>query len=120
MLLPKYTKSFSDFLPNGTFNHSFNIYDGYATIKPGLKKHIEFKRHNLVQDRMDKKYDFIFCRNVMIYFDDKLKMKVLELFYNSLKDDGFFIIGYYDMLPVESKSLFEVYDSKTRIYKKIK
>ncbi len=120
ILLPKYTKSFSAFLPNGTFNDSFNITESSATIKLELKRHVEFKRHNLVQDEMNKKHDFIFCRNVMIYFDDILKLKVLQLFYDSLKDDGFLIIGYYDMLPKESKALFKVYDSKTRIYTKIK
>ena len=54
----------------------------------------------------------------MIYFDDKLKNKVVKLFYDSLKPGGFFVIGYYDMLPEESKELFDVYDSRTRIYRK--
>jgi chemotaxis protein methyltransferase CheR len=54
----------------------------------------------------------------MIYFDDVLKMKVLKLFHSCLKEGGFFIIGYYDMLPIEHRNLFELYDSTTRIYRK--
>jgi chemotaxis protein methyltransferase CheR len=86
-----------------------------------LKQHVEFQRHNLVHDGMQRTFKIIFCRNVMIYFDDALKMKVLELFHDSLDNDGFFIIGYYDMLPYESKDLFTLYCPTTRIYtKKIK
>jgi chemotaxis protein methyltransferase CheR len=55
----------------------------------------------------------------MIYFDDALKMKVLKLFHGSLEKDGFFVIGYYDMLPDDAKQYFKVYDSKMKIYTKI-
>jgi chemotaxis protein methyltransferase CheR len=119
-LLTKYAKSFSAFLPNGNLEDCFTYGESEVKVKNELKKHVKFKIHNLVQDKMDEKFNVIFCRNVMIYFDDSLKMKVLQLFHDSLEDDGFFIIGYYDMLPYESKVLFEVYDSKTRIYKKVK
>lgn len=81
---------------------------------------IDFQQHNLVKDPMYRKFDFIFCRNVMIYFDDLLKMKVLELFYNSLNDDGLFIIGYYDAMPNDYKKFFEIFDPQTKTYRKIK
>jgi len=120
MLMNKYSKTFSKYILNGKIEDFFNYKEDEALIKDEFRKHIEFKQHNLAQDSIDKKFDIIFCRNVMIYFDNDLKKKVLKLFYDSLEDDGFFIIGYYDMLPYESKELFEVYDSKTRVYKKIK
>ena len=96
----------------------FDFNELHATIKPQYKPHITFLRHNLVHDEMSEKHDIIFCRNVMIYFDEKLKNKVLRLFYDSLNDDGYLIIGYYDIMPDLGKQLFEVYDIKTRIYKK--
>ena len=119
ILMKKYISSFSKFLPDGDLNDSFEFGDEFLKIKPDLKRHVTFEKHNLVQDEMNQKFDVIFCRNVMIYFDDGLKMKVLKRFYDSLDDNGFFIIGYYDMLPTESKELFKVYDLKTRIYKKV-
>ncbi|OFY95417.1 MAG: hypothetical protein A3K10_13705 [Bacteroidetes bacterium RIFCSPLOWO2_12_FULL_31_6] len=119
ILMNKYKSSFSNYLSKANFNDSFLFDDHYARVKDDLKKHIDFKQHNLAQDGMDQTFDIIFCRNVMIYFDDKLKMKVLNLFYENLKNDGYFIIGYYDMLPEASKELFKPFDSKTRIYKKI-
>ena len=120
MLMNKYMTSFSKFLPEGNIEQNFDCVDNHFVVKNEFKRHVEFKLHNLVHDDVYQKFDMIFCRNVMIYFDDNLKMKVLRLFHKALEDDGFFIIGYYDMLPTESKELFEVYDSKTRIYKKVK
>jgi chemotaxis protein methyltransferase CheR len=120
MLMNKYSKTFSKYILNGKLEDNFKYKDGEALVKDEFRKHVEFKQHNLVQDEMDQTFDIIFCRNVMIYFDDELKQKVLKLFYDSLADDGFFIIGYYDMLPYGSQELFEVYDSKTRVYKKKK
>lgn len=116
VLLSKYTKAFQQYLPNGKITDCFDEEGRYIKIKDELKKHVEFRQHNLVQDSMDRKFDIIFCRNVMIYFDNNLKMKVLKLFHDSLEKGGFFVIGYYDMLPPEAKELFEIYDSKTRIY----
>lgn len=118
MLLSKYMSSFQKYLPGGKLENSFSREGNSWTVRDNLKKHIEFKQHNLVQDPMDRKFDIIFCRNVMIYFDESLKMKVLKLFHESLNEGGFFIIGYYDMLPESYKSLFKVYDSVTRVYVK--
>lgn len=120
MLWKKYTASYQNYYPKGDPSHHFTVTEEEIIVNSGLKNHVKFLRHNLVQDSMDKKFDIIFCRNVMIYFDETLKMKVLKLFHNALEDDGFFIIGYYDMLPESSKELFKLYDATTRIYKKVK
>lgn len=118
LLWKKYSAAYSTCFPKGKLSNHFLCAENGFTIKNELKSHITFQRHNLVQDEMRKKFDIILCRNVMIYFDDKLKMKVLKLFYDSLVDDGYFIIGYYDMLPEQSRSLFVLMDAKTRIYRK--
>ncbi len=119
MLWKKYLASYKICFPSGNPEIYFDHSETDFSIKNELKKHITFKRHNLVQDKMYSKFDYILCRNVMIYFDDVLKMQVLKLFYDSLEDDGYFVIGYYDMLPEQSKSLFTLYDATTRIYRKV-
>lgn len=120
MVVNKYLKASRQYCSKANLDDWFEMGEDVSTVKDKYKRHIKFERHNLVQDSMNKQFDVIFCRNVMIYFDDILKMKVLKLFHSSLKDDGFFIIGYYDMLPAEHKNLFELYDSTTRIYRKKK
>lgn len=113
-------KSYKKYSANSKLEDLFDVGESVSVIKDKFKKHIQFQQHNLVQDGMDKQFDIIFCRNVMIYFDDVLKMKVLKLFHSSLKEGGYFIIGYYDMLPAEHSALFDTYDSSTRVYTKKK
>ncbi|MDW3209393.1 MAG: protein-glutamate O-methyltransferase CheR [Reichenbachiella sp.] len=120
IILEQYLKPFLSFYPNRKMADFFDFNEFHATIKPAYKSHVTFERHNLVHDGMVTKHDIIFCRNVMIYFDEKLKIQVLELFHKSLNDDGFLVIGYYDIMPDAGKVLFEVFDVKTRIYKKKK
>jgi chemotaxis protein methyltransferase CheR len=120
MLNKKYTESYLSYSPKGDANRYIVIGEDTISVKDELKGHVTFAIHNLVQDSMSRKFNLIFCRNVMIYFDEKLKMKVLRMFYDALEDDGFFVIGYYDMLPESSKELFSLYDASTRIYKKVK
>ena len=118
ILINRYKKAGNLYNPNSDISDLFEIGESDSKIKDKYKKHITFLKHNLVQEPMYKKFDVIFCRNVMIYFDDVLKMKVLNLFHSCLKEGGFFIIGYYDMLPIEHRNLFELYDSTTRLYRK--
>lgn len=118
ILISKYSKSFQKYLHNAQIENFFKKDNEEWIVNSELKNHVEFKEHNLVQEGMHRKFDIVFCRNVMIYFDDTLKNKVIKLFYDSLRPKGFFVIGYYDMLTDESKELFDVYDSKTRIYRK--
>ena len=106
-LMNKYTQSFQQYLPNGNINDFFIVDGRYVKVNNQLKN-IEFRIHNLLQDSMYRKFNIIFYRNVMIYFDDTLKMTVLRLFHDSLEKDGYFIIGYYNMLPPENKELFAV------------
>lgn len=120
VLVDRYLKSGKMYYKNAKLEDWFEMGEFESSIKEKYKKHIKFEKHNLVQDPMFKTFDIIFCRNVMIYFDDVLKMKVLKLFHSCLNDDGYFIIGYYDMLPADHKDYFELYDSTTRVYKKKK
>jgi chemotaxis protein methyltransferase CheR len=120
IILEQYIKPFLKFYPKKKMADYFNFNESHATIKPHYQSHVQFKRHNLVHDRVTEKYDIIFCRNVMIYFDDTLKKQVLTLFHDALNEDGFLVIGYYDIMPDSGKEMFEVKDVRTRIYKKKK
>ncbi|HQJ95205.1 MAG TPA: CheR family methyltransferase, partial [Syntrophorhabdaceae bacterium] len=73
--------------------------------KRAYKKHerdwgkIDFM--NLTDAEAYKKYknmDIIFCRNVLIYFDEKAKKKVIDLMYESLKPGGFLTVGHAESL----------------------
>lgn len=118
MILKQYLIPFLKVFPNKGMDDYFNFHNTYASIKAKYQANVTFSQHNLVTDPMQEKYDIIFCRNVMIYFDNTLKERVLNLFYRSLKFEGFIVIGYYDIMPDKGKELFDIYDIKTRIYKR--
>ena len=74
---------------------------GYFGIKPETTKLVEIEHLNL-SDRMAmramRSFDFIFCRNVLIYFDDASRKAVVDHFYNSLKPGGFIFLGHSESI----------------------
>lgn len=62
-------------------------------ISPELKKKIEFKQHNLLEDKFPTDIDLILCRNVVIYFTEETKSELYQRFSNSLRHEGVLIIG---------------------------
>jgi chemotaxis protein methyltransferase CheR len=77
----------------------YNAYsDFYKYTKPvdgkhlkmnsSLSEHVKYDYHNLNTDTFADKFDLILCRNVMIYFDNNAKKKLLEKFYNALNPGG--------------------------------
>ena len=68
--------------------------------KDHLKKTITFRRFNLMTPSFPFRnpFDFIFCRNVMIYFDTETQHKLILKFYNCLPKDGYLFIGHSETL----------------------
>lgn len=90
--------------------------DTYA-VKEEIKKMVLFKRLNLMADSFPLKgqFDAIFCRNVMIYFDQQSRKKVVQTLFNYVKPGGYFFIGHSESLRREDCPFMYV---KPAIYKK--
>jgi len=67
-------------------------------LKPELLENIVFSDHNLVHDQAFGEMDLIICRNVLIYFNDELKQRVISLFMESLVKGGFIGLGLQEGL----------------------
>ncbi len=117
-LMNQYLTPLIKYFPYSRMQDYFTFEKSHATVKNRYKENVRFVRHNLVHEPMQERFEIIFCRNVMIYFDDKLKTKVLNLLFQALKPGGYLIIGYYDIMPDYGKTLFKVKDLQTRIYQK--
>ncbi len=65
-------------------------------IKDYLKKYVVFRKLNLMNNLFPfkGKFDVIFCRNVMIYFDQKTQAEVMSKLHKYLHDDGYLFIGH--------------------------
>ena len=68
------------------------------TVTENIKKHIQFDYHNLSFESEFSNIDVVFCRNVLIYFDEKSKIKVLKKFYASMASKSYLFIGHSESL----------------------
>lgn len=69
------------------------------TVRPELRQMVLFKQINLIQDWPTiTPLDFIFCRNVLIYFDKATHKKLAHRFYDLLKPGGVLFIGHSESL----------------------
>ena len=75
--------------------------NGKFILSPDVKKFVTFNKLNLYEDSkmiFMKSFDFIFCANVLIYFDTASKSKVVQHFYNNLQPYGYFFVGQSESL----------------------
>lgn len=74
-------------------------YQDYIAVAPELKKKVNFKPYNLISSPLPTiKFDFIFCRNVLIYFNQEHKQKVVQRMVDCLKPGGFLLPGHAESL----------------------
>jgi chemotaxis protein methyltransferase CheR len=84
--------------------------DNRYQIHPGLINSVQFTRANLI-DSLDmaryREFDIIFCRNVLIYFDDSSRRIAAENLYGCLRPGGYICLGHSETMSRIS-SLFRV------------
>ena len=83
----------------------FEKVDSENSILTGkIRNEIIYRKFNLMEDifPFKKKFHVIFCRNVMIYFDNKTKMELVNKFYEFTQPGGYLFIGHSESLNRES------------------
>jgi chemotaxis protein methyltransferase CheR len=72
----------------------FKKKDDAWQIDPALRSMVQFREFNLLHDlRALGQFDVVFCRNVLIYFDQPTKTKVLENISKIMPEDAFLYLG---------------------------
>ncbi|WP_026339467.1 CheR family methyltransferase [Psychromonas ossibalaenae] len=72
---------------------------GKMQVKPEVKKLTNFRNYNLLDSYATLgKFDIIFCRNVLIYFSNDVKSKILNQFAGALNPGGYLILGASESL----------------------
>ena len=76
-------------------------------VKPSICKMVDFQPLNLLdQWSFREKFDFIFCRNVVIYFGPETRSKLLARFAAQLGDQGYLFMGHSESMQ-DSTKFFE-------------
>lgn len=81
-------------ISNERRNKHFTPVEALWEVKPVIKKRIEFKALNLLNNYAGLgRFDVIFCRNVLIYFSQDAKKNILTRMATSLKPGGYLFLG---------------------------
>ncbi|WP_140485101.1 CheR family methyltransferase [Flavobacterium sp. GSA192] len=116
-----YVKNYYECGGKESLKNYFVSDEKHSMIQSELKQNILFSNHNLVADGVFKECQLILCRNVLIYFNNNLQNKALELFYESLPVHGFLAIGKKESLRFSSVyENFKKIDREEKIYQKIR
>ncbi|MBI4688376.1 MAG: protein-glutamate O-methyltransferase CheR [Nitrospirae bacterium] len=91
-------------------------------LNTGVKGSVRFMNINLIDDKKIKTirgFDVIFCRNVLIYFDEKAKQKVVSNLYDSLAPGGFLFVGSSESLHNVTRAFKPNIINKVVVYQKV-
>ncbi|MGZ3442384.1 MAG: CheR family methyltransferase, partial [Polyangia bacterium] len=67
-------------------------------INDRLRSHVRFETHNLLAPTSGRELDLIFCRNVLIYFDEARRAEAVARLVRALKPGGWLLVGYSETL----------------------
>ena len=88
-------------------------------VKQSLKNLIQFDFHNLKTEFLPQRNDIIFCRNVMIYFDEAEQKRLVEKFYRCLNQEGYLFVGHAESLFGVSTKFHMIHRNSATVYQRI-
>ena len=92
--------------------------DDNFSIIPAIRSKIDFSVQNLFTVNYNYKFNYIFCRNVMIYFSEEKRNFLINKYHSLLHDDGYFFIAPTESL-LENKDKFDrIRNSDVTFYSK--
>jgi chemotaxis protein methyltransferase CheR len=90
----------------------------YAIKKP-VKEMVHFDFHNLKTEYLPQRNDVIFCRNVMMYFDEAEQKRLVEKFYRCLNTNGYLFVGHAESLLGLTKKFQMVHKDSGTAYQRL-
>lgn len=90
--------------------------DTFAICAP-VRDMVRFTVHSLIKDPPFARLDLISCRNLLIYFDDKLQQQVLPLFHYALRPEGWLLLGPSETIG-RHDDLFDTVDARNRLFRR--
>ncbi|MDD2732986.1 MAG: protein-glutamate O-methyltransferase CheR [Desulfuromonadaceae bacterium] len=117
--MQRFTRNYQHSGGTGSFSDYYTARYDHAILSPSLQENIVFAAHNLTVDTDFGEMNLILCRNVMIYFKQPLKERVLSLLDTSLMPGGFLCLGTKESLDHRNISgRYEAMMPRMQIYRK--
>ncbi len=92
----------------------------FCEVASDIRKMVNFSYFDLTSTTQPPlvNLDCVFCCNVLIYLQEQLQERVLNMLYDSLATPGYLILGEVETPPSSLREKMECLDTKARIYKK--
>lgn len=104
-------------VPKSVLDQYFINEGHHYQVKNEIKKTVQFKQQNLLNDKYGNGFDLIVCRNVMIYFTEEAKDQIYQSFSKALRPGGVLFVGSTEQIFNPAKYGFE--SQETFFYRKI-
>jgi chemotaxis protein methyltransferase CheR len=104
------------------YNYRLRYFDKVGeryAIKKALKEFIHFDFHNLKTEYLPQRNDVIFCRNVMMYFDEPEQKRLTEKFARCLNPGGYLLVGHAESLLGLTDKFTMIYRNSGTAYQKV-
>jgi chemotaxis protein methyltransferase CheR len=93
-----YADGHIDGIPDKYLKKYFDKVPGGYKIHEDIRSRVRFDYHNLTHDSGLHNIDVVFCRNVIIYFDDAAQSAVMKRFWDAMSPKSFLFIGHSESL----------------------
>jgi chemotaxis protein methyltransferase CheR len=81
------------------FEKGMGAQEGLVRVAAPVRKHVTFRNLNLLEiGDLHERYDVVFCRNVMIYFDKQVQQRVVSMLERHLAPGGYLFISHAESL----------------------
>lgn len=81
------------------FERGMGEHEGVARVRAEVSRHVTFRNLNLLEiDDLHERFDAVFCRNVMIYFDKAVQQRVVSMLERHIKPSGYLFISHAESL----------------------
>jgi two-component system CheB/CheR fusion protein len=92
--------------------------EGVYRVRQDLRERVVFAPQNVLRDPPFSRLDIVTCRNLLIYLEPEVQLRVFALMHFGLREGGTLFLGSSETVPV-SAGAFEPIDKKARIFRRV-
>ncbi|MBD2499459.1 CheR family methyltransferase [Anabaena azotica] len=119
-MMQEYTQLYLRAGGKQSFSEYYTAAYDHAIFRASLRENVIFAQHNLATDSSFNEFNVIFCRNVLIYFNQVLQKRVHTLFHNSLCSFGILGLGKQESLRFTSyEQYYEEIAKGEKLYRRL-
>lgn len=90
----------------------------HFSVDQGLRSNVVFFQHDLTCDHALGEMTVVFCRNVIIYFNELLRERVFLVLGQGLRQGGFLCLGSSETVPSSQRNRFTEFVASARIWRR--